>query len=54
MAKTQLEELRDDLRKLHQEAGGGHVAIKGMLELAEQLVRQEQDRAGRPSGWGNQ
>ncbi len=42
MAKTQIEELRDELRKHYAEAGGGWVRIKGMLKRAEQLVRQEQ------------
>ncbi len=47
---TQIEELRDDLRKHYEEAGGGWTRIKGMLERAEQLVRQEQE-SSTPDDW---
>ncbi len=40
--RTLAEELRDGLRKLYEEAGGGHSAIKGILERAERLVQSEQ------------
>lgn len=39
--RTLTEELRDELKKLYAEAGGGHVAIRGILALAERLVEVE-------------